>query len=195
MKNLMSAIVLSVVLLGTCGCKHLLPSSYEESASTWDSYDDAHQAFLNLSQGETRVQDLGALGFDVNSGANVEYLSYLDVVEIFLSHPAIRLQDLPEGVIECIQTKDSCKAYRISMKEVNKERYGNFWADMFGFRKKVHKTGWSYEILMIVVGERVVYAVESGIPKVDHKEIDKNPLGPLDRRGGDLLERAVDKAF
>ena len=62
---------------------------------------------------------------------------------------------------------------------MNSERYGNVVLDMFNFRRKTRTTGWKFQGLIILNGERVVYKLESGEPKILELEDRENPLGPL----------------
>lgn len=177
------------------GCVHLLPSSSDTTETQWSSYAEAHQAFSSIVNGQTRLSEIQSAGFDVWEGTNIKTLSYLDVQNMFLSHPSLILADLPEGIAQCLEAQEECGAYLLSISRLDKERYGSFWADMFGFRKRVHETGWTYEVLLVVVDDIVVYALESGIPNIDKRQVEKNPLGPLEGIGGDALEKVGNGIF
>jgi len=177
----MNKVVLIVLalLLTSCKSTHFLPSSYDESVTTFDSYQKAIELYDSIVLHETSKEELKALGFDVDKGQNVQALTYLDVSKRFLHNPAISKDDLPDGVIKCLESKDGCYAYQFYIEKINKERYGSFWADAFDFRKKVHHTGWKFDAMIIIVDNVVVYKLQSGVPNIDRKEVEKQPLGPL----------------
>jgi len=184
MKKLVIVFVVLLSMLSS-GCLTLLPSSYDENVSNHDSYESVKKSYDMVVLHSTTKKELKEIGFDLDHGENVEILTYVEVSKIFLHNSAIIRSDLPSGILDCLEAKGSCKAYKISFESINKERYGNFWADVFDFRKKVHHTGWKFEALFIVVDDVVVYSLHSGQPNINKKEIDKNPLGPLQRLSGD----------
>jgi hypothetical protein len=140
-------------------------------------------AYDQISLYETTKEELKLWGFDVDNGRNVQALTYLDVSKLFLHNPAISKDDLPDGVLDCLKSKNGCLAYKFSIENVSKERYGSFWADVCEFRKKTHHTGWRFETMIIIVDGKVVYKLQSGVPNIDRKEVEKQPLGPLQGLG------------
>jgi hypothetical protein len=140
-------------------------------------------AYDNIELHRTTKVGLQDLGFDVDSGNNVEILTYLDVSKMFLHNDAIELSSLPDGVLRCLEAKEGCNAYQFNIEVINEERYGNFWADVFDFRKKVHHTGWSFETILIMSDGVVVYKLHKGKPNIDKKVVEKQPLGPLQGKG------------
>lgn len=195
MKNLITLTVLLLFMFLCTSCVHLLPSNYEEDKALWTDYGAASSAFSSIVHGTTRLSEIQTTGFDIFNGANIKTLNFLDVQEMFLSHPSLELEDLPKGVRDCLEAQDHCDAYLLSVERLKSERYGSFWADLFGFRKKTHHTGWKYEVLLVVIDDIVVYALESGIPNIDRREVEKNPLGPLDGFGEEALEKAGKSIF
>ena len=189
MMRIILTLLVALMLLPTFGCKSvsLLPSSYDETVSKHDSYESLKNSYDNIVIGSSTKGDLKQVGFDLDFGNNVEELTYVAVSKIFLHNPAIDRSDLPEGIIECLEAKGGCKAYKISIENINKERYGSFWADVFNFRKRTRHTGWRFEALFILVNDKVVYALQSGQHNIDKTEVKKNPLGPVQGFGGEKL--------
>jgi len=190
MKKLVTIIAMLSLLLSSC--VSLLPSSYDETVSVHKSYESVQHSYDKIVLDETSKENLKDIGFDLEAGQNIEVLTYVEVSKIFLHNPAINRSDLPEGILECLQAKGGCKAYKFSFQNINKERFGSFWADAFNFRKRSHYTGWTFNALLILVDDKVVYTLHSGQPNIDKTEIEKNPLGPLQGfGGGELLDMAL----
>jgi hypothetical protein len=169
-----------------------LPSKHDESVSYFDSYDNALSFFEQISHGETTVDTLSDMGFDIKK-ENVELLNYVQVQDMFMSNANITTDKLPEGVIECLKAQDGCTAYRLTIEKENEERYGSFFADLFQFRKKTNHTGWKFEALFVVVDDTITYSLHSGEPNINRNEVIKNPLGPLNKSGvgGELIDRIL----
>jgi hypothetical protein len=174
--------VLFIVVLGT-GCKTissktLLPSETEIQLTKFESYNAVLGAFNLITPTVTTIGELNNIGFDIY-GQNVDVMTYVDVLEMFLSSPALDKDDLPIGVMDCLDAKESCRAYKLTYNLKEKERYGNLFADYLGFRQKTKKTGWRFEALFVIVDEVVVYALYSGQPDNEVHEIKRDPLGPF----------------
>jgi hypothetical protein len=178
---------LSLLLSSCVTTPNLLPSSHDETASAHHSYNCVKTSYDQIVLNQTTKEDLKKLGFNIYDGKNIEVLTYVDVSKLFMHNSAISKEELPEGVLECLQAKGGCQAYKFSAQNIEKKRFGNYLADALNFRKKVHYTGWKFEALFIMVDGKVVYTLHSGQPNIDRTEIEKNPLGPLQGFGGDDL--------
>jgi hypothetical protein len=193
MKKELCSVILSVSLLTGCASLNgdkLLPST-ETKVKGFSSYEEAISAYQMIYEGQTRVTELPSIGFDPETSPNVTVLRYTDVVSIFLSNPSLTKNDIPKGILDCLEAQAGCIAYRFKMENIHKERYGNFVVDTLNFRKRTHTSGWTFEILIVVVDNIVVYALHNGSKHIDKSEIKRNPLGPLqDLRGSDI-KRAV----
>lgn len=101
-------LVVTLALLG-CGTLTLLPRPSTDSASTQlRSLKDLAAAYVRVQPGETRASQLAALGFDT-TGANVQVLSYLGVIERFAGDSQ-KFDRLDEPLQECIEARDRCTA-------------------------------------------------------------------------------------
>lgn len=181
-------LILGFVLVFGSGCatSRLLPSE-EREAVGFNSFESAYSSYNEIRPGETTRNELSAIGFDTLRSTNTEVLTYTDVLAIFMNNPNIGKNDLPSGVLECLKAQSGCQAYRFHTEQQDKDRYGNFFVDMLNFRKKERTTGWRFEALVIIVDDVVKYSLHSGERNIDLKEIQRNPLGPLQDFGiGDI---------
>lgn len=166
------------ILLAT-GCSGLLPTADEQVDSRWESYMDAHQAFERITPGRTTAAELRTLGFDPFENPNVRILNYLDVTQRFVPNASIRLADLDPAVRTCLKATTACRAYEVSPRSLHKERHGNVLLDVFNFRRRTTTEGWSFDGLIVLNGDRVVYKLYGGQPSVAELEDKRNPLGPF----------------
>ena len=170
-----------VLLLGAAavvtGCVSVLPTTTTKNQGKWGSYAEARLAYDSILDGKTRTAELKALGFNPDEMPNMRVLNYVDVVNQFGS--AFRLQDLPDGVKACVTARERCTGYVLELRQVKAKREGSIPADLFGFKKNTHTTGWAFQAMVILVDEVVVYKLWSGTPKIEGYERTVNPLGPM----------------
>lgn len=160
----------------------VLPSTATSSKSKWTTYDDAHKAYDTVVLDQTTHKDLQFLGFTPEGNANVRILNYVDVGNIFGS--SFRPEDLPQGVKTCVNAQDGCVGYVVAVRNINNKRNGNVAADLFGFRKSTHITGFEFQATLVLVDGKVVYKLWNGIPEVESFERQSTPLGPMQNLGG-----------
>jgi hypothetical protein len=166
-------------VLFAAGCTGLLPTADEQVESRWASYAETSQAFERIVPGDTTVAELTPLGFDPFDNPNVRILNYLDVIQRFVPNASIRLADLDPAVRTCLKATTACRAYEVSPRSLHKERHGNVLLDVFNFRRDTTTEGWSFDGLIVLNGDRVVYKLSGGQPSVAERERRKNPLGPF----------------
>lgn len=181
------ALVVAGALLLTTGCKTLFPSNSSTVESQWKSYAEVQSAFEKIIPDQTDTNNLRQLGFDPSITPNVKVLTYVDVIQIFMPNPGIRLKDLPEGVGKCIEGREESCAYQIDLQTDNSHRYGNLLLDILGFKRKTHDTGWSFKGLILIRKGLVVYKLSSGEPQISRNETVRHPLGPLQQLDGQVL--------
>jgi hypothetical protein len=174
--NLLIRMTIFLVLILQAGCASLLPSGKTIVESPWQEYADAKKAFDAITVGKTTVDDLKELGFDVKDSPNIKVLNYLDIAE---SVQAIPMQELDPGLQACLRARSDCRAYVFEPKRTYTKRIGNFWLDMWNFRRKTHETGWRFKALIVFVNHHVAYKLSSGEPQIDQMEDRVNPLGPF----------------
>lgn len=147
--------------------------------SPWATYRDAQLTFDKIIPGQTTNLELRDLQLDPDANPNIAILNYADVLQRFVPHASISMNDLDAGVRECISAKTVCKGYAIAQKSVNKNREGNFFADILGFERETHTTGWSFNALILMKDGLVIYKLTGGQPQIIEREHVKNPLGPV----------------
>lgn len=163
------------------GCSALLPSSKEVVRSPWQTYQEAQLAFDRIIPGETTEVELAALQLDPASNPNIAILNYSDVLNRFLPHASISIDDLDLGVRECLSAKVLCKGFQISQSSVHRNRNGNFVADVLGFSRETHITGWKFNGLLLIKEGVVIYKLTGGTPSIAQQEENNNPLGPVQK--------------
>ena len=181
-----------LILCYLCGCSGLLPKDKAITVSDWDNYDEVQQTFAEIIPYQTTLDDLTNLNINPEINANIRILNYSDVTVRFI--PGLSIQDykLDPGIKECILAKSNCKGFEINEKVIRRKRYGNFWADLFNFKRKTDIVGWSFNGIVLVNDDLVVYKLSSGQPAIHEKREEKNPLGPL-QSGGIATDVIVDE--
>ncbi len=169
---------LALVLL-TTGCKTLFSSEGSQTKSVLQNFDEAENAFNKIITHKTTVDELKQMGFDLETTPNVKLLTYLDIIERFIPNQSITKADLPLDVLACIESKNGCHAYELTLEVTRSKRYGNLCLDVTGFQRKTHITGWTFKSLIIIRDNLVTYKLRSGQPKVDRLEKRVKPLGPF----------------
>lgn len=181
------ALVVAGVMLLTTGCKSLFPSQSSTVESQWKNYTEVQSAFAKIVPGLTDTNNLKSLGFYPSVSPNVKVLTYVDIIQIFMPNPGIRLEDLPEGVRKCIEGREQSCAYQIDLQTLNSHRYGNLVLDVLGFKRKTHDDGWRFNGLILIRNGVTVYKLSSGEPQISHNETIRHPLGPLQELEGSIL--------
>ncbi len=161
------------------GCSFLLPTSQATARSKWHSFREAEADFERIEPGVTTSQELGPLGFDPATNANVRILTYLEIIQRFMPNPSITKADLDPAVRAFIDRRDEGQAWELEVNNTKSQRYGNALLDVTGFVKKTHETGWQFKGLLLIQNGRVVYKLSSGQPNLDRYDKKVRPLGPL----------------
>jgi hypothetical protein len=167
-------------LLLLSACSALLPRSESGPAKTsFADFAQAREAFDEIVPYQTRVADLGRLGFDPFQDPNVTILTYSDITRRFIPSSAVAAESLDRGITDCIAAKDACRAYEWDMKSLKRKRAGNFWLDSLNFKRRTETSGWRFSGLVIVNNDLVVYKLWGGQPSIQEAEENRNPLGPF----------------
>src|SRR5579859_59347 len=180
---IMTFVVVGMALL-TSGCKSLFPSKVSVVESRWKSYSAVESDFAKITPHFTTTNDLRLLGFFPDASPNVKVLTYVDIIQMFMPNPGIRLKDLPDGVRQCIQGRERSWAYQIDLDTVNSHRYGNLVLDILGFKRKTHEDGWSFKGLILVNNGVITYKLSSGDPQISRNDTVRHPLGPFQELEG-----------
>jgi hypothetical protein len=165
------------------GCGSMLPKSKEVTASPWQTYQDAQEAFDKIVPGQTTVADLRQMSLDPTENPNIAILNYADVMRKFMLNQSFSINDLDQGVRDCVMAKVACRGFEVTQSQVYKERLGNVMLDVLGFYRETHTTGWRFNGLILLKENVVVYKLTSGQPVLQGTEENKNPLGPVQAIG------------
>jgi hypothetical protein len=190
MKRLRLLMVVCALFVGT-GCSFILPSTRSNSKSPWESFEQAKQDFDLIVVNQTTVEDLKSSKYNPAKLENVEYLSYVDLLQKFLPNSSIQREDLDPGLQQALSAKDRCYGYEYEPKILREKRYGFFLLDWLNFTRNTRTTGWRFNALVVVKDEVVVYKLWSGTPKIDLDKKKTNPLGPL-QEAGNIVSKGVD---
>jgi hypothetical protein len=173
------------------GCSSLLPSSKIIILSPWVDFDGAKFTYDKIISGVTNVDDLKKLGFDPFAVPNIRIMNVTEIINLFLPNPSIKKEDLDPGIQKCIESKDRCTAYQILPSRLYVNRIGNFWLDLFTFKRHTVNTGWEFRGLITIVDNVVTYRdPPGGRPLIHTDQIDIKPLGPAQEVGGVIITEA-----
>jgi hypothetical protein len=93
---------------------------------------------------------------------------------------------LDAGLRQCLEAGKACTGYSINVRDVKRDRVGGFWKDTLGFKRVVDVSGWTFNALVLLVGDQVVYTLYGGQPNLREQEITRQPLGPVQNFGESL---------
>ena len=182
------ALTLCLTALLLAGCSSLLPRSKEHQPGTpWTTYREAQAAFDKIVPGKTTLEDLVELSLDPDKVPNISILNYSDVLRRFMQNQSVTMADLDHGVQECVAAKTVCRGFEVNQRLVSKQRQGNFFLDVLGFRKETQIQGWRFNGLVLVKDGVVIYKLTGGQPVIHESEEASNPLGPVQSIGNKLL--------
>lgn len=165
------------------GCSELLPKAEQHVASPWSNFDAAKATFEQIEADRTTVAELRARGIDPYTSENVQLLSYSDILLKFPLADGWSARSIDGGLRRCLEAGKQCTGYSISVQEVHRDRVGSFVLDLLNFKRTVDVKGWTFNGLILLVDERVVYTLYGGQPKVQATEVSKQPLGPVQSLG------------
>ncbi|PKN36622.1 MAG: hypothetical protein CVU62_13985 [Deltaproteobacteria bacterium HGW-Deltaproteobacteria-2] len=188
MKTYCNALFMIVLLLMFTGCAALLPHSTITTESPWQDFNGAKLTYDKINPGVTTVSDLKRLGFDPYLTPNIKIMNVTEVINLFLPNPSIKKEDLDIGIQKCIESKDRCTAYQISPSKLYVNRIGNFWLDLFSFKRHTVNSGWEFKGLITIVDNVVTYRdPPGGRPLINMDQIDVKPLGPAQEAGSAII--------
>ena len=185
-RRLTGALTVCLTLCLLAGCSSMLPRSKEVTRSPWTTYREAQATFDLIIPGETTLGELKALDLDPDTVPNIAILNYSDVLRRFMLNQSVTLSDLDQGVQECVKARTVCRGFEINQRFVAKQRNGNFWLDVLGFKRETHTEGWRFNGLVLLKDGVVIYKLTGGQPVIQESEHSQNPLGPVQSIGNKL---------
>lgn len=181
-------LLMAVLLLIFPGCQRLLPSTVVTIKSPWQDFNGAKLSYEKIIPGVTTADDLKKNGYDPAVMPNIKIMNVTEIVNLFLPNPSIRIQDLDPGIQKCIESKDRCTAYQILPSVININRIGNFWLDLFTFKRHTVSTGWEFRGLITIVDNVVTYKdPPGGRPLIHSEQVEVKPLGPAQEIGNAII--------
>jgi hypothetical protein len=174
----MRILVTSVAVL-VAACESLLPKEAAISESGWSDFASAQASYDRVTPGVTDAAGLAALGLDPYKSPNISILNYADLLRRLAGNASSAADYLDPAVRDCLVERENCRAYEIDIKHVERKREGSFWLDFLNFKRTTNVTGWHFNALFVLRGERVVYKLWSGEPTIKETESVRRPLGPL----------------
>lgn len=177
------------------GCSSLLPVAKTDVESPWETFEQAKEAFDKIIPYQTGRGQLVELQFDPFKTPNIRIMTYLDIIQRFMPNSSIKLENMAQGIQDCIAAGDNCQAYEINLNKLKSQRYGNVLLDLFRFKRQAHQTGWNFSALVIMINEVAVYKIWGGQPKIDEYLYKKNPLGPLQEPAEVVKDASIISVF
>lgn len=170
------------------GCSTLLPASKKEVVSDWTSYDNAVKSLSATEPYKATRTDVHRQGLDPQFNPAITVLHFGDVLQRFSAAALIKPEDVDRGIRDCLHAGKQCSGYAISVKKVHRNRVGSFWLDSFNFKRETITTGWGVDALLVFVDDQLVYQLIGGQPTITEYEVQRNPLGPLQGWGDQMLQ-------
>ena len=128
------------------------------------------------------------MSFNPYEEPNIRIMNVTEIIGVFLPNPFIKIEDLDPGIQKRIEKRQRCTAYRFEPGVMDNNRVGNFWADLFTFKRHAIVTGWEFRGLITIVDDVVTYRDPAGgRPLVRTEEIVNKPLGPMQEVGGVII--------
>jgi len=187
--------VLLILLCLTSGCSGMLPVAKSTDESRWESFDQVKASFDLIIPLKTTKPELQKLGFDPYQTPNIQILNYLAIIEKFMPNTNITMADLPPGLRDCVESKNSCVAYELKTQNLKSQRHGNLFLDLLRFKRQAHQTGWRFSAFIVLVDDLVVYKLWDGQPRIEGEVYKKNPLGPFQEPASLATDAAVVGTF
>jgi hypothetical protein len=188
MKTCLKSVAIFIFLLIFTGCASLLPSSKTTVNSPWQDFDSAKLEYEKIMPEITTMDDLKKMSFNPYEIPNIRIMNVTEIIGVFLPNPSIKIEDLDPGIQKCIEKRQRCTAYRFEPGVIDNNRVGNFWADLFTFKRHTIVTGWEFRGLITIVDNVVTYRDPAGgRPLVKTEEVVNKPLGPLQEVGGVII--------
>jgi len=172
-----------VLVLPLAACSALLPTANQKTNSPWESYEAAEANLAQVVPFSTRRKELAGFGLDPHVQPNLTVLNYAAVLHRFVPAGVTRPAESDKGLQACLEAPSECSGIEIHLSGEHRQRVGSFWPDFFNFRRESHITGWTFDAILLLKGDLVVYRTMGGEPNADRMERSVNPLGPLQGLG------------
>ena len=183
MSALKSILLCLTVPLLLAGCAQLLPRAISQEPSGFNSFEDAARAFDAVVPYRTTVEELKALGFDLQASANMTLIPYPQLTARLSSDRGVPFDALDPGIRDCILSRQACQVYEFNLWRETRRREGSFMLDFLNFRRTQRTVGWRFSGMLAMRDGMVLFRSHGGEPRNDRTERQVNPLGPLQPAG------------
>lgn len=180
--TVLTGLALAAAGLSACA-RDVLPRVERERPALFASYEIAETAYRIIKPGETNTSDLRRFGIDPKTTPNLKVINYVDVMRAFMPSDQVGLNDLDPAVQGCINARTDCIGYVLAPEASTQQRMGDVSLDVLGFQRETETAGWQATMLLLLVGDIVVYKLWSGTPRIEEREKETNPLGPAQDLG------------
>jgi hypothetical protein len=153
-------LVVTLAVLG-CGLLTLLPRPSDSSVAQIKSTKELASAYARVQPGRTRASQLASLGFDTTT-ANVQVLSYLGVMERYMTGASTNFDKLDAALQDCIETRDRCTAFVFKPGE---QAHGGSVLASLGLGP-ANAAASAPEVTLLVQNGRVAYKMITGMPQM-----------------------------
>lgn len=173
---------LALLLSLLAGCSSILPSSKETSGGAgagWQTYQDAQATFDGIAPGTTTQAELKELKLDPLLNPSVTALHRAEVIQRFIPNSLVTLADLDDGVRECLEARERCRALEVNHVSTQQKRKGNAALDVARMYRENHTAGWRFTGLILMKDGVVVYKLTGGQPLIHQIEAKTDKLAPL----------------
>jgi hypothetical protein len=123
---------------------------------------------------------------DPRVNPNITVLPRHELLQRFIVNQSVTMDDLEDGVRECLQAREQCRALEVNQTATQKKRTGNAALDMAKVYRETHTSGWRFSGLLLVKDGVVVYKLTSGQPVIHEIAQNQDVLGPLQQLSSKL---------
>jgi len=182
------AVLMLWVAASLGGCTGLLPRGQTATLESWPDFESAQAAVERIVPHQSKRIDIAAWGFDPYKNPTITILNYSDILQRFVISGTMKREELDPGILECLKAGKSCTGYAILVRSSTRTRTGGFWMDILNFRRVTDITGWTFNALILMVDDLVVYTLHGGQPRIHEREVTRNPMGPVQESVPTLLK-------
>ena len=177
MKRFAGALFFAALALGGCASMNarLMPSEISITTFRCRDYEEAKTVYESLELYKTTLEDLRKTCLDPGQ-SNTNIISASAVPQMFLPSPAIKMEDLPSGVQDCLRHLQFCKPYELFVKKIEDKGIDNFTKRALKCKRKNQATGPDAGFRLFLVNGLLVFKEDFGRSHVDIVSEKKNPL-------------------
>lgn len=183
-KPMFALFPLAVILTG---CATMMPSKITTITSLCKDYAEAKAVYDSLEPHKTTLADLAKTCLSP-SQSNTNLLSGRIIQQMFLPSPAVKLENLPKGIQQCLQNLESCGGFESFLKDTKDKGVGNFALRAFRCKRDNLVKGPDAVFQFFLMGELMVFKDHVGKADVNIVFQERNPLCLLQEPGDIIMK-------